>query len=123
MVSRGDIIWLDFDPQLGYEQGGRRPALVVSKDDFNRRSRVHMVCPITHRDKDHPFHIRLDSRTVTSGVVLCDQLKTLDLVARNYAHIESLPVDLLLESIDMIESFMDQPDVPPSDATAAPTAS
>jgi mRNA interferase MazF len=123
MVSRGDIIWLDFDPRLGYEQGGRRPALVISKDAFNRRSKVYMVCPITHRDKAHPFHIRLDARTVTSGVVLCDQLKTLDIVARSYAHIESLPADLLIEVIDTIVGFMERPEVPSSDASAASTAS
>jgi hypothetical protein len=73
MVKQGDIIWLDFDPQAGHEQRGRRPALIVSNQSFNNFSKLAIVCPITSRDKDHPFHIKLDDRTKTSGVILCDQ--------------------------------------------------
>ena len=72
VFEQGDIVYLDFDPQAGHEQRGRRPALVVSNNLFNRVSSLTMVCPITHTDKGHPFHIRLDDTTKTDGVVLCE---------------------------------------------------
>ena len=79
IFEQGDIVYLDFDPQSGHEQKGRRPALVVSNDLFNRVSSLTMVCPITHTDRGHPFHLRLDERTRTDGVILCDQARMLDL--------------------------------------------
>lgn len=56
MISQGDIIRLDLDPQAGHEQRGRRPALVISNNLFNRYSRMYMICPITQTDKKHAFH-------------------------------------------------------------------
>ena len=79
VFEQGDIVYLDFDPQSGHEQKGRRPALVVSNNLFNRVSSLTMVCPITHTDRHHPFHIRLDDRTKTDGVIMCDQVRMLDL--------------------------------------------
>jgi mRNA interferase MazF len=107
MVKQGQIIWLDFDPQIGHEQKGRRPALVVSNGSFNKFSNLAIVCPITNTDKNHPFHIKLDQRTKTTGVVLCDQTRTLDIKARNYSHIEELPEDLLFDVIDIISGFVE----------------
>ena len=71
IFEQGDIVYLDFDPQSGHEQKGRRPALVISNNLFNRVSSLTMVCPITHTDRGHPFHLRLDERTKTDGVILC----------------------------------------------------
>ena len=85
VFEQGDIVYLDFDPQSGHEQKGRRPALVVSNNLFNRVSSLTMVCPITHTDRGHPFHIRLDERTRTDGVVMCDQARMLDLPSRRAA--------------------------------------
>ena len=79
IFEQGDIVYLDFDPQSGHEQNGRRPALVISNNLFNRVSSLTMVCPITHTDRGHPFHLRLDERTRTDGVILCDQARMLDL--------------------------------------------
>jgi mRNA interferase MazF len=84
MVKQGFIIWLDFDPQTGHEQKGRRPALVISNKTFNKFSKLVIVCPITNTDKNHPFHVKLDNRTKTTGAVLCDQARTLDISARRY---------------------------------------
>jgi len=106
-LAQGDIIYLDFDPQSGHEQRGRRPALVVSNNIFNRFSSLAMVCPITHTDKSHPFHVRLDGRTKTTGVVLCDQARMLDVSARNAAPIEKAPVDILTEAVDLIAGFIE----------------
>ena len=98
---------MDFDPQAGYEQRGRRPAIVVSNSHFNRYSKTVLVCPITHTDKNHPFHVRLNEGANTSGVVLCDQIKALDITARAHEFIEKAPKTLVLEVIDIINSFME----------------
>ena len=107
MVKQGFIIWLDFDPQSGHEQKGRRPALVVSNETFNNFSNLAIVCPITNTNKNHPFHVKLDGRTKTTGVILCDQARTLDINARNYEFIENIPDDILLEVIDIINGFLE----------------
>jgi mRNA interferase MazF len=107
MVKQGDMIWLDFDPQTGHEQRGRRPALVVSNESFNRFSKMAIVCPITNTDKNHPFHVRLNQKTSVKGVILCDQPRTLDIYARNYEMIERLPDNILFEVIDIISGFIE----------------
>ena len=107
MVSQGDIIRLDFDPQAGYEQKGRRPALVISNNSFNRYSGMYMICPITNNDKKHAFHISLDDKTKTGGVILCDQARILDINARNYEFIERLPQDILERAKNLIISFIE----------------
>ena len=107
MVEQGDIIWLDFDPQIGHEQKGKRPALVVSNKTFNNFSNLAIVCPITNTNKKHPFHIKLDKRTKTTGVILSDQSKTLDINARNYEFIEKVPADILWDVIDIISGFIE----------------
>lgn len=107
IFEQGDIVYLDFNPQAGHEQMGRRPAVVISNNMFNRFSKMLMVCPITNTNKKHPFHVELDSRTKTTGVILCDQAKMLDLGARNASFAEKLPDDLLNEAVDMIYSFIE----------------
>ena len=107
IFEQGDIIYLDFDPQAGHEQKGRRPALVVSNDLFNRVSSLTMVCPITHTDRGHPFHVRLAGRTKTDGVVMCDQARMLDLSSRRAAFEEKAPADLVAEAVDLITGFIE----------------
>ena len=107
IFEQGDIVYLDFDPQAGHEQKGRRPALVVSNNLFNRVDNLTMVCPITHTDRGHPFHIRLDSRTKTDGVILCDQARMLDLNSRNASFEEKAPADITAEAVDMIIGFVE----------------
>ena len=108
MVKQGSIIWLNFDPQIGYEQKGRRPALVISNNTFNNFSKMVIVCPITTVDKSHPFHIKLGEQTKTQGVILCDQARTLDINARKYKFIENIPEEILLEVIDIIFGFIEK---------------
>ncbi|MDR1149864.1 MAG: type II toxin-antitoxin system PemK/MazF family toxin [Spirochaetaceae bacterium] len=107
MVKQGYIIWLDFDPQIGHEQRGRRPALVISNEVFNNFSSLAIVCLITNTVKSYPFHIKLDERTKTTGVILCDQARTLDINARNFEYIELVPEDILLEVLDIITGFIE----------------
>lgn len=107
VFEQGDIVYLDFDPQAGHEQRGRRPALVVSNNLFNRLNHMTMVCPITHKDRNSPFHLRLDDRTKTDGVVMCDQARMLDLASRGAGFVEKVPEDVLTEVIDMITGFIE----------------
>ncbi|MDR0365612.1 MAG: type II toxin-antitoxin system PemK/MazF family toxin [Bifidobacteriaceae bacterium] len=119
-ARQGDIIRLNFDPhfdpQSGHEQAGRRPAVVVSNATANQFLRKRaMVCPITRTDKGIPIQPRLDSRTETAGVVLCDQARILDLEARDAEYVEQLPPDILHEVIDIIYGLIEPlPAAPPT---------
>jgi mRNA interferase MazF len=107
-ANQGDIVWIDLDPQAGHEQKGRRPALIVSNNAFNRFEQVTaMVCPITNTDRSIPIQIKLDGRTKTSGVIMCDQAKILDLKKRNAEFIESVPDDIICEAVDIISGFLE----------------
>ena len=79
---RGDIVWLSFDPQAGHEQAGRRPAFVVSAQVYNRKTGLFLACPITSKVKGYPFEVPLPENPEVSGVVLADQIKSLDWKAR-----------------------------------------
>jgi mRNA interferase MazF len=102
MVSQGDIIMLNFDPQAGHEQAGYRPALVVSNNFFNAKTNMAIVCPVTNTYNEFPLHIRLDERTKTSGVILCENVKSLDINKRHFRIVETLPQDILQRVIDVI---------------------
>ena len=105
--KQGDIIVIDFDPQAGHEQRGRRPCLVVSNEQYHVRTKLAMVCPITNTTSGFPMHILLDERTKTTGEIMCEQVKCLDINARNPSCKESVAEDLLNEVIDMICSFVE----------------
>lgn len=104
MVNQGDIIKLDFNPQAGHEQTGYRPALVLSNNFFNEKTNLTIVCPITNTNNRFPLHIPLDNRTVTTGVILCEHIKALDLETRQYRVVEQLPQDLLQQAINVVFS-------------------
>ena len=108
MVKQGDIIKLNFDPQAGHEQAGYRPALVVSNDFFNEKTNMVIVCPITNTNNQFPLHIPLDKRTRTTGVILCEHIKAVDIRARGYKMIEKLPGDLLSKVIDVVFSELEE---------------
>jgi len=93
--KQGDIVIVNFDPTLGHEQAGLRPALVISKDLYNRNTKQIVVCPITSKVRPLPMRIQLDERTKTQGYIICDQIRTLDVSARNPHFAETLPEDLL----------------------------
>jgi mRNA interferase MazF len=80
--DRGDLVWVSLNPQSGHEQAGRRPALVVSPAEYNRRVGLALMCPITSKAKGYPFEVSLPSNLKISGVVLSDQVKSLDWRAR-----------------------------------------
>ena len=102
MVKQGDIIKVSFDPNSGHEQAGYRPALVVSNNEFIKRTKLAIVCPITNTDNHFPLHVPLDSRTKTTGVVLCEHVRTLDLQSRKSKLVERVPDDVLKLVTDVI---------------------
>ena len=79
---RGDLVWLTFDPQAGHEQAGRRPAFVLSPETYNRKTGLFLACPITSKVKGYPFEVPLPAGLLVSGVILTDQIKSLDWKAR-----------------------------------------
>ena len=105
--TQGDLVMLNFTPQAGHEQAGRRPALVVSNESFHRYTGLAIFCPITNQIKDYPLHVRLDKRTKTTGEILCEHVKSLDYRARKIAFIEKLPDNLLGEVLDRLHMMLD----------------
>ena len=108
MVKQGDIIKLNFNPQAGHEQAGFRPALVISNDFFNSKTNMVIVCPITNTLNRFPLHVPLDDRTQTTGAVLCEHVKALDINARGCKVIEKIPADLLSRVIDIVFSEIEE---------------
>ncbi len=104
MVKQGNIIKVNFNPQAGHEQAGYRPALVISNNFFNEKTNITIVCHITNTNNKFPLHVPLDDRTTTTGVVLCEHIKALDLNARTYKVVEDIPSDLLEKVIDIVYS-------------------
>ena len=80
--KRGDVVWLAFAPQVGHEQAGHRPALVLSAEAYNRKVGLAIFCPITTQVKGYPFEVPIPSGLKVSGVILADQVKNLDWQAR-----------------------------------------
>jgi len=76
--KRGDLVWLTFDPQAGHEQAGRRLAFVLSPETYNRKTSLFLACPVTARVKGYPFEVALPAGSPVSGVILADQIKSLD---------------------------------------------
>ncbi len=93
---RGDLVWLSFSPQAGHEQAGRRPGLVVSPEKYNRRVGLALFCPITNQKKGYPFEVALDSAKI-SGVVLSDQVRSLDWRERRAELIGLASTDVMAE--------------------------
>ena len=95
-------MWIDLNPQTGHEQAGRRPALVVSSSAYNDKVGLALLCPITNRAKGYPFEVAIPSGLRVTGVILADQIKSLDWRKRNASVIATLPaetVDAVLERV------------------------
>jgi mRNA interferase MazF len=105
--ERGDLVWLQFNPQAGHEQAGRRPALVISPKSYNRLVGLALFCPITSRVKGYPFEVLLPQGLAVEGAVLSDQLRSLDWRARQATRIGHLPDDALAETVGKIFALID----------------
>lgn len=103
--ARGHIVWLTFQPQSGREQAGRRPAVVLSPAAYNAKVGLAIFCPITSQKKGYPFEVELPGGTAVSGVILSDQLKSLDWRARHAAYLDTLPpetVEAVLRKVNTL---------------------
>jgi len=75
--DRGDVVWVNFGLSIGHEQKGKRPAIIISRKLYNKRSGLVVACPVTSREKGYPFEISFDSGKI-KGVIQTDQIKTFD---------------------------------------------
>jgi mRNA interferase MazF len=101
---KGDFVTLSFDPQAGHEQRGRRPALIVSNDLFNRHTGLAIVCPITNTDRGYPFHRPVPAGKRLSGFVMVEQVKSVDYTQRRARFIERAPGDFVDDVLDLIDA-------------------
>jgi len=101
--QRGDIIWLQFNPQAGHEQAGRQPALVISPGAYNSKVGLALMCPITSKAKGYPFEVQLPPGLKVSGVVLADQVKNLDWQVRQAEFLCKAPDEVIAEVLSKIQ--------------------
>ena len=104
--DRGDIVLLEFHPQRGREQAGRRPAIVLSPRSYNAKVGLAILCPITSHPKGYPFEVALPTGLKTKGVILADHVKSLDWVARNARRIEKVPPSVLAQVLAKLELLL-----------------
>lgn len=102
MPRRGDVVWLTFNPQAGHEQAGRRPAVVLSPLSYNAKVGLALLCPITSAVKGYPFEVTIPNGLPASGVILADQVKSLDWQARDVEFICALPAAVTHETLQKV---------------------
>lgn len=105
--KRGDIVLINFNPQSGKEQSGKRPALVISPKSYNQKVGLALMCPITSRSKDYPFETNIPKKLKTKGIILSDHVKNLDWQARKTKFIEKLPKPYLEEALYKLKILLD----------------
>ena len=103
--ERGDIVWLNFNPGSGHEQKGKRPAVVISPKGYNEKVGLGLFCPITSKAKNYPFEVRTENGKV-NGVVLSDQIKSLDWRTREIEYIAKEAPERMNEIIDKISTLL-----------------
>ncbi len=104
--ERGDVVWLTFTPQAGHEQAGRRPALVLSPASYNGRVGLALLCPITGQAKGYPFEVAIPEGTAVTGVILSDQIKSLDWRVRQAEYIAALPAEVVAEVLAKVAALL-----------------
>lgn len=105
---RGDVVWLSFDPQAGHEQAGRRPAFVLSPESYNRKTGLLLACPVTSKVKCYPFEVVLPDGLGVSGVILADQIKSLDWKARRAEFASATDDSVLNDVVSLILPLIDE---------------
>ncbi|MEX0802708.1 MAG: endoribonuclease MazF [Candidatus Binatia bacterium] len=104
--ARGDAVWITFNPRAGHEQAGRRPALVLSPSSYNGRVGLAILCPITSQVKGYPFEVTIPSGSKLGGVILADQVKSLDWRIRKAEFICKLPRETASEVLDKLATLL-----------------
>lgn len=104
--ARGDAVWITLNPQAGHEQAGRRPALIVSPASYNGKVGLAVLCPITSQVKGYPFEVMIPSGLKVGGVVLSDQVKSLDWRIRRAEFICKVPRQTVSEVVDKLGALL-----------------
>jgi mRNA interferase MazF len=102
--EQGDIVILNFDPQSGHEQRG--PAIIVSNKTFNQYLGLAFACPITNRQRDYPFHIKVESQKIT-GFIMTEQIKSIDYNSREIKFVEKANSDTIQKILGIINSILE----------------
>lgn len=105
--DKGHLITLQFTPNAGTEQGGHRPALVLSPKRFNIATGLALVCPITNQGKGSPWEVPLPKGTGVTGFVLSDHVRSLDWIARGAQYRADATTDVLCEVLGRLEAILD----------------
>ena len=105
--KQGDICYMNFAPTKGYEQTGLRPAVVISKDSYNKYTNLAVICPITTNTKKFPTHYELIETKKIKGSVLCEHIRCVDFKARQLSFVEKLKIKELEEIIDIINGIIE----------------
>ena len=106
MPDRGDVVWLDFTPQAGHEQAGRRPAVVLSPAAYNGKVGLALVCPITTQAKDYPFEVAIAGERAVTGVILADQVKSIDWRARRAKVVDRVGADVVAKTLSLLRVLL-----------------
>ena len=104
--DRGDIVWLQFNPQAGHEQAGHRPALVLSPANYNHRSGLMLCCPLTTQRKGYPFEVVIQDEPPDISVVLADQVKSLDWKVRKAVKKGTVPIEVMAETLGKLQTLL-----------------
>lgn len=104
-LKRGDIVWATLGTTTGHEQGGRRPVLILSPEVYNTRTKLVVMCPITSQVKGFPFEVMISTEK-TQGVVLVDQVRTIDYRTRDLVFIETIDATILKEVQDKLSALV-----------------
>jgi mRNA interferase MazF len=105
--ERGDVVWISFNPQAGHEQAGRRPAVVLSPKAYNGKVGLALLCPITSQVKGYPFEVAIPEGLPVSGVILSDQVKSLDWQARKSEKACSLPDKVMVLVLQRVKALIE----------------
>ena len=105
--DRGDVVWINLNPQAGHEHSGRRPAVVVSPRSYNGKVGLGLFCPITSQAKGYPFEVVIPGGLPVAGVVLADQVKSLDWRARQAEFAARLPAKTGAEVVDKLAVLLE----------------
>jgi len=109
--DRGHVVWLSFSPQSGHEQAGKRPAIVISPIEYNKKSGLAFFCPITSQIKGYPFEVSIPDTQKIQGVILADQVKSLDWRSREAKFVEKMPTGITEEVIDRITTLLETEEI------------
>lgn len=104
--ARGDIVWLTFTPQAGHEQAGRRPAIVLSPEAYNRRVGLAIFCLITNQRKGYPFEVAIPDDLGVTGVILADQVKSLDWRSQNAVFVATVPAFVIGDVLQKLNTLV-----------------